>query len=85
MDLSIPADVQQRIDAQIATGVFSNADEVMREALDTLERRQRGLARLQAMIAVAEEDIAAGRVGVLDRDALERDVRNRLAERGITD
>jgi antitoxin ParD1/3/4 len=85
MDLSIPADVQQRIDAQIATGVFSNADEVMREALDTLERRQRGLAKLKEMVAAAEEDVAAGRVGVFDREKLLRDLQCRLAERGITD
>lgn len=85
MDISLPADLQQRIDAQLATGVFSNAEEVMREALETLERRQRGLAELRAMVAVAEEDVAAGRVGVFDRDEIKRDVRSRLAERGILD
>ena len=37
------------------------------------------------MVAAAEEDVAAGRVGVFDRDGIKRDVRARLAERGITD
>jgi putative addiction module CopG family antidote len=85
MDISIPFDMQQRIDAQIAAGGFVNAEEVMREALDTLERRQRGLAELREKVAAAEEDVAAGRVGVFDRDELLRELHSRLALRGITD
>lgn len=85
MDSPLPADLQLRIDAQLATGGFASAEDVLREAIGALERRQRGLAQLQAMMAVAEEDVAAGRVGTFDRAALQRDVRNRLAERGIRD
>jgi antitoxin ParD1/3/4 len=83
MNTSLPVDIQQRIDAQLATGVFASQEEVLREALDGLERRQRGLSRLREMVAEAEEDIAAGRVGTFDRDEIKRDVRERLAARGI--
>ena len=68
MNLSLPADIRQLIEAQLATGSFATEEEVLREALQTLERRQRGLAQLREMVAVAEEDAAAGRVGTFDRD-----------------
>ena len=82
MNHSLPTDIQQRIDAQLASGTFTNQEDVLREALDALERRQRGLTQLCEMVAVADEDVAAGRVGTFDRDDVKRDVRARLAERG---
>jgi putative addiction module CopG family antidote len=85
MSHSLPADIQQRIDAQIASGIFASDAEVLREALDALERRQRGLAQLHEMVAIAEEDVAAGRIGKFDRDDIKRDIRTRLAARGIRD
>jgi putative addiction module CopG family antidote len=61
MNDSLPSDIQQRIEAQIANGSFANKEEVLREAMDALERRQHGLAQLRSMVAVAEEDVAAVR------------------------
>ncbi len=63
MEHSLPTDIQQRIDAQLATGAFATEVDVLRNALEALERRQTGLAQLRQMIAVAEEDVAANRVG----------------------
>jgi len=83
MNYPLPADLQQRIDAQLALGGFAGPEDVLREAIDALERRQRGLVGLRSMVAVAEEDVAAGRVGPFDRAAMKREVRDRLAERGI--
>jgi Arc/MetJ-type ribon-helix-helix transcriptional regulator len=83
MNQSLPHDIQQRIDAQIASGIFATGEDVLREALDGLERRQRGLARLREMVAAAERDIAAGRVGTFDREEIKRDVRGRLSAHGI--
>lgn len=40
---TIPADIQNRIRKQIEAGEFADANEVLREAIDMLERRQRGL------------------------------------------
>jgi putative addiction module CopG family antidote len=75
----LPADLQHRIQAQLATGAFSSEEEVLREAIESLERRQRGLNQLREMVASAEDDVAVGRVGVFDRDGIKRDVRARLA------
>jgi putative addiction module CopG family antidote len=85
MNQSFPADIRQRIDAQIAAGNFTNESDVLREALDGLERRQRGLARLRELVAVAEDDVAAQRVGAFDREDIKRDVRRRLTEKGVED
>ena len=85
MQYPLPADLQQRIAAQLASGGFESEEDVLREAIEALERRQRGLNELRDMVAVAEEDIAAGRVGTFERADVKRDVRSRLAERGISD
>lgn len=85
MNISLPDDLQQRILAQLASGRFSNEEEVLREAIDALERRQQGLHQLKEMVAAAEDDVANGRIGQFDRTDIKQDVRDRLAERGITD
>ena len=85
MNQSLPTDIQQRIDAQLASGGFANEEEVLREALESLERRQSGLRQLREIVEVAEADVAAGRVRKIDREAVKRDVLNRLAGEGITE
>ena len=83
MNNSLPPDIQQRIDAQLASGSFGSEEDVLREALASLERRQHGLAQLREMVAVAEADVTAGRVAPFDRENIKRDVRERLQQRGI--
>ena len=83
MPYHFPSDIDQRIRAQIESGQFSTEDDVLREAIETLEKRQRGLATLRAMVDEADEDIAAGRVGPFDADETESAVRKRLEARGI--
>lgn len=82
---TVPSDLEERIKKQIDTGVFADGHEVLREALDTLEHRQRSMRKLREMIDEADEAIANGRVGVVDRDELKREVREMLAKDGITD
>jgi Arc/MetJ-type ribon-helix-helix transcriptional regulator len=80
-----PPDIQQRVRAQLQTGQFETEDDVLREAIDSLEKRQRGLQQLREMVREADEDIAAGRVGPFNADDTKRAVRQRLEEHGITD
>ena len=35
------------------------------------------------MVAIAEDDVTAGKTGTFDRDDIKRDIRERLAKRGI--
>ena len=76
----LPADVDARVQAQLATGEFPTADDVLREALDALERRQHSLQRLREMVREAEEDVAAGRVGCFDAEATMRAVMARVEQ-----
>jgi len=85
MNYPFPADLQQRIAAQLAGGGFASEEDVLREAIEALERRQRGLQELREMVAVAEEDVTAGRVGTFDRAGLKQEVRKLLADRGIAE
>jgi putative addiction module CopG family antidote len=83
MNSSLPPDIQERIDAQLASGSFGSEADVLREALAALERRQQGLAQLREIVAVAEADVTAGQVAKFDREDVKRDIHKRLQERGI--
>ncbi|MDA1056122.1 MAG: type II toxin-antitoxin system ParD family antitoxin [Planctomycetota bacterium] len=85
MPYQLPPDIQQSIQAQIASGEFASEDEVLREAMATLESRQRGLHQLRQMVADADGDISAGRVGFFDAEDTKRAVRERLARQGVVD
>lgn len=84
MPYPFPPDIQQRVRAQLESGTFATEDDVLREAIDTLEKRQRGLRELRDMVREADEDLAAGRVGPFQADETKNAVRKRLAEHGLT-
>ncbi len=85
MQYEFPSDIQQRVRAQIESGQFRTEDDVLREAIDTLEKRQRGLQELRNMVREADEDIAAGRVGPFNAKETKAAVRKRLQKEGIKD
>ena len=85
MAYQFPLDIEQRIKAQLETGQFQSEDDVLREAIYTLENCQRGLKELQQMVAEADADIVAGRVGPFDAEETKRAVRKRLTQNGIKD
>jgi Arc/MetJ-type ribon-helix-helix transcriptional regulator len=77
---SLPPDIQQRIEAQVASGLFATEEDVLRAALDGLERRQSSLKKLREILEWADEDVAAGRIGKFDREDMKRVVRGRTKE-----
>ena len=85
MSIDLPPDLEERIRAQIVSGDFQSEQDVVREALNTLEKRQQGLGELRQMIEEAEKDIAAGRVGPFDAAATKQVVRERLRDHGVSD
>lgn len=85
MPPEFPPDLEDRIKAQIESGQFETEEDVLREAMDTLEKRQRGLRELRQMIREANDDVAAGRVGQFDAEETKRAVRERLRQLGVTD
>lgn len=80
MSYEFPPDIEHRVRAQIESGQFQTEDDVLREAIETLEKRQHGLQELRQMVGEAEEDIEAGRVGHFDVDKTMKAVGERLAE-----
>ena len=54
------------VQAQLASGRYNNASEVLRDALRLMEERERKMAALDAAIERGMADIDAGRVRDLD-------------------
>ncbi len=83
-----PPDVEERIKAQLATGLYESADDVIRDALQALDSYrayQRELSDLKETLRVAEEQSQQGQSGPFDAEATKRAVRERLAQQGIAD
>jgi antitoxin ParD1/3/4 len=74
------------IQAQLASGRYNNASEVVRDALRLMETRERQVAAFDARIARGIADGAAGRVHDADEvfDALEARFAAMADERGET-
>ncbi|WP_414622559.1 type II toxin-antitoxin system ParD family antitoxin [Calothrix sp. CCY 0018] len=62
MHIQIKSEQEQFIQAQIATGRFTSAEDVINEAFKLLEERERRLEELRQKIAVGTEQIEQGRV-----------------------
>jgi len=86
MDIQLPADICQRLEACVAGGGYRNEEEVLREALDALEQReQEKLQRWNEGNAIAIEQSRHGLSKLLDDAAVLARLRGRLAAEGITD
>jgi putative addiction module CopG family antidote len=83
MAITLPIDLTKRVEAMVAVGAFGSEEEVLREAIASLERRLSALSHLRQAVSEADADIAAGRVGGFDAELTKRAVRTRLAEHGI--
>lgn len=85
MSQTLPTDIHQRVQAQLASGMFSSVDDVLRQAMDTLEKRQTALGSLQKMVSLADDEIQAGRSGLFDSEQTKSTVRQRLNQVGIVE
>ncbi len=62
MTIFLKPEQEQFIQAQIETGKYIDAEEVVKEAFQLLEKRDRALDELRQKIAVGTEQIANGQV-----------------------
>lgn len=86
MDIQLPADICQRLEACIVGGGYASREEVLREALDALEQReQEKRTRWTDGNAIAIEQSRQGLSRPLDDAAVLARLRRRLAAEGITD
>ncbi|MEH2309466.1 type II toxin-antitoxin system ParD family antitoxin [Nostoc sp.] len=62
MYIQIKPELEKFIQAQLASGRFTNADDVINEAFKLLQEREHRLEELRQKIAVGTEQIAKGQV-----------------------
>jgi antitoxin ParD1/3/4 len=62
MNIQLKPEQEKFIQDKIASGEYSNADDVITEAFKLLKIRERKLKELQAKIAVGTEQIANGQL-----------------------
>lgn len=74
LNVSLPAELEQRVRQYVASGLYGSASEVIREALRLFEAYQAvqaaSLATLKSDIAKGMADIRAGRVDAVDMKAI---------------
>ncbi|MEH1787368.1 MAG: type II toxin-antitoxin system ParD family antitoxin [Nostoc sp.] len=62
MYIKIKPELEQFIQTQIASGRFTNADDVINEAFKLLQEREQRLEELRQKISVGTEQISKGQV-----------------------
>jgi antitoxin ParD1/3/4 len=67
VSVTLGEDFEAFIQAQLDSGRYENAGDVVRDALRLLEERERKLAELDAALAIGLADIEAGRVHDADK------------------
>jgi putative addiction module CopG family antidote len=75
MATHLPLDLQQMVDHQLATGLYSSPDDVLREAMHLLVEHRETVEDLKASdLKASAEDIDAGRLQPLSEavDAIRR-------------
>ena len=82
LNISLPAELENRVREHVASGMYGSASEVIRDALRLFEAYRAvqldGMANLKADIAKGMDDVLAGRVLVADMAAIKAQGRARL-------
>ena len=74
LNVSLPAELESRVRAHVASGLYGSASEVIREALRLFEAhqsvQQSNIAALRADIEQGMADVRAGHVAEMDMGAI---------------
>ena len=85
LNVSLPPELESRVRAHVASGMFGSASEVIREALRLFESYQSvqgaALATLKADIEQGQADKRVGRVAPLNIDAIKAEGRKQRSAR----
>ena len=88
LNVSLPPELESRVRAHVASGMFGSASEVIREALRLFESYQSvqgaALAALKADIEQGQADKLAGRVTPLNMDAIKAEGRKQRSAQAAT-
>ena len=87
INVSLPPELENRVREHVASGLYGSASEVIREALRLLEAYQAlqaiTLSLLKADVAQGMADVKAGRVGVVDMNAIKKLASTALDAKGV--
>jgi antitoxin ParD1/3/4 len=85
LNVSLPVELENRVREHVASGLYSSASEVIREALRVFEAyqamRTRTLAALKSDIDEGMADVRAGRVSSIDFSELKAEARAALLKK----
>ena len=70
MSITLPPNLEKRVQEKVDSGAFRSADEVIQAGLGLLDERERKLAALRADLQVGIDQIERGEVAPLDMEAL---------------
>lgn len=88
LNISLPAEMENRVRQHVASGMYGSASEVVREALRLFEAyqaaRESSLTNLKTDIAQGMADIEAGHVDDLNMEHIKQQGRDILAKREKT-
>jgi antitoxin ParD1/3/4 len=86
MELAVSRELQQIVREKVESGDYASADDLLREALQLLDDRDRlrawKLEELRKEIAVGIQQAEQGMVAPLDMDAIRTKVAERLRSQG---
>ena len=82
MVLSLPAELEQFVQHQVASGRYRSVDDVVQAGLSLLKERQQKLDELRAEIQIGLDELDRGEGVPLDMAAIKARVRQRLAADG---
>ncbi len=87
LNVSLPAQLEQRVREHVASGLYGSASEVIREALRLFEAYQtvqaESLATLRLDIAQGLADVQAGRTRIVDMNAIKAQGRTTLPAKAL--
>jgi len=90
MAIQLSPELEARVQKIMDTGNYDSVDEVLHTALDNLYEElpvdlshPDVIAKLKTMVAVADEDLAAGRVSELNIDEFMCEIEKHLDDRGF--
>lgn len=71
MAMQIPPDIETRIQQKVAEGFFSDADEVIREAMRLLDQQERQLEAFRAKLQIGLDQLDRGEYAVFTPELVE--------------
>ena len=85
VSITIPADLQPFVEAEMSTGRFENEGQLVTKSLELYRELKQRHDQLRAQVQQSLEEAARGAVEEFDVEAIINRGRERLAREGLTD